>query len=171
MGRKKQSGKNTTGVGPLESRNVVMDNHKRTSIRLEPSMWEALEAIARRENMTINGLCTMIKTRLDEQRRRQGLAPESASEQNKKLKSTFTSAVRVLIASYFVQAATELGHSKARHGLGDPFVGTPFELAPETPEEDPAAGGGGVDGNGPEISGTATRSGIKSRAFDARCEM
>ena len=76
-GRKKQGGKTKAGVGPLESRNVVMENHKRTSIRLEPSMWEALEAIAQRESMTINALCTRIKERLDEQRRRQGLGPES----------------------------------------------------------------------------------------------
>lgn len=171
-GRKKQQGgKNAAGVGPLESRNVVMENHKRTSIRLEPSMWEALEAIAQREGMTINMLCTKIKSRLDEQRRRQGLGPESEAQADKRLKSTFTSAVRVLIASYFVQAATEMGHNSAKHGLGDPFVGTPFDL-PSDPGEDTAGGGGGMTGSGPDLPGSTPRSGVKSRSLgDARLDM
>ncbi len=169
-GRKRQGGKSAAGVGPLESRNVVMENHKRTSIRLEPSMWDALEAIAQREGMTVNTLCTMIKARLDEQRRRQGLAPETDAQEDKRLKSTFTSAVRVLIASYFVQAATEMGHNNAMHGRGDPFVGTPFDLPPD-PGEDPAVGGGGMTGNGPALRGSAARSGIKSQAHGARYDL
>lgn len=164
-GRKRQSRKGAGGVGPLESRNVVMENHKRTSIRLEPSMWDALEAIAQREGMTVNTLCSRIRARLDEQRRRQGGEPESDAQAEKRLKSTFTSAVRVLIASYFVQAATEAGHNSARHGLGDPFIGTPFDLPPDRSEEDPASGGGGVDGSGRELSGTSARPGVKSQAF------
>ncbi|WP_448189228.1 ribbon-helix-helix domain-containing protein [Azospirillum sp. sgz301742] len=170
-GRKKQQGgKNAVGVGPLESRNVVMENHKRTSIRLEPSMWDALEAIAQREGMTINTLCTKIKERLDEQRRRQGLEPESDAQADNRMKSTFTSAVRVLIASYFVQAATEMGHNSAKHGLGDPFVGTPFDL-PGDPGEG-SAGGGGTTGNGPDLPGATRRPALKSRAHsDARYDM
>ena len=164
-GRKKQGARSSGGVGPLESRNVVMDGHKRTSIRLEPSMWQALEAIAQREGMTINVLCTMIKDRLEKQRERAmaepGAKPESAAEK----KSTFTSAVRVLIASYFVRAATEPGHREAGHGQGDPFVGTPFDL-PRAAGGDSGGGGGGVTGDDPELPAARRPTGMKSRAYD-----
>lgn len=88
-GRKKQIVRSSGGVGPLESRNVVMDGHRRTSIRLEPSMWQALEAIAQREGLTINALCTLIKERLDKQRERAaqepGAKPETAAEKKSTL--------------------------------------------------------------------------------------
>lgn len=64
----------------LESRNVTVGN-KRTSMRLEPQMWESLEKIARTEGVTINNLCTQIDLR----RRDVGL----------------TSATRVFIISYY----------------------------------------------------------------------
>lgn len=170
-GRKKQIVQSSGGVGPLESRNVVMDGHKRTSIRLEPSMWVALEAIAGRENLTINALCSLIKERLDKQRalaqKEPGAKPETAAEK----KSTFTSAVRVLIASYFVQAATEPGHREAGHGQGDPFVGTPFDL-PRNASGDTGGGGGGIPGEDPGLPGTTRPTGLKSRAQgDARVEL
>ncbi|MGQ9365618.1 ribbon-helix-helix domain-containing protein [Azospirillum sp. ST 5-10] len=100
----------------------------RTSMRLEPSMWDALEEIARRESYGVNDLCTRIKDRIDEQARQRGLAPEESDV-------TLTSAVRVFIAAYFRRACTEDGHSRARHGEGDPFSGTPFDL--KTPDEEP----------------------------------
>lgn len=170
-GRKKQTVRPTGGVGPLESRNVVMDGHKRTSIRLEPSMWQALEAIARREGLTINALCTLIKERLDKQRERAAQEPGAKPQTAAEKKSTFTSAVRVLIASYFVQAATEPGHQKAGHGLGDPFVGTPFDL-PRDASGDSGGGGGGIPGEDPGLPGATRPTGVKSRAHgDARMEM
>ena len=64
----------------LESRNVTVGN-KRTSMRLEPQMWDSLEKIARNEGVTINSLCTQIDLR----RGSVGL----------------TSATRVFIISYF----------------------------------------------------------------------
>jgi|OM-RGC.v1.027190944 predicted DNA-binding ribbon-helix-helix protein len=64
----------------LESRNVTVGS-RRTSMRLEPQMWDALESIARLEGMTINNLCTQI----DFRRRKTGL----------------TSATRVFIVSYY----------------------------------------------------------------------
>ena len=64
----------------LESRNVTVGN-KRTSMRLEPQMWESLEKIARTEGVTVNSLCTQIDLR----RGSVGL----------------TSATRVFIISYF----------------------------------------------------------------------
>lgn len=169
-GRKKQSVRTPGGVGPLESRNVVMDGHKRTSIRLEPSMWQALEAIAYREGLSINVLCTLIKERLDRQRERALKEPGAKAQSAADKKSTFTSAVRVLIASYFVQAATDVGHQKAGHGLGDPFVGTPFDL-PRDRSGDTGGGSGGISGDEPGLPGTARATGIKSRALsEARME-
>jgi predicted DNA-binding ribbon-helix-helix protein len=64
----------------LESRNVTVGN-KRTSMRLEPQMWESLEKIARTEGVTINSLCTQIDLR------RGGVG--------------LTSATRVFIISYY----------------------------------------------------------------------
>lgn len=64
----------------LESRNVTVGN-KRTSMRLEPQMWDSLEKIAKTEGVTINSLCTQIDLR----RGAVGL----------------TSATRVFIISYF----------------------------------------------------------------------
>ncbi|WP_448202757.1 ribbon-helix-helix domain-containing protein [Azospirillum sp. sgz302134] len=108
------------GVEPLKSMNIMVAGH-RTSMRLEPSMWDALEDIARREGLTVNKLCTQIKERIDEQARRKGVPADG-------VEVTLTSAVRVFIAAYFRRACTEDGHSRAGHGGGDPFVGTPFEL-------------------------------------------
>lgn len=64
----------------LRTRNVTVGN-KRTSMRLEPQMWSALERIAGREGVTINNLCTQI----DRRRNATGL----------------TSATRVFIVNYF----------------------------------------------------------------------
>lgn len=117
----------------------------RTSMRLEPSMWDALEDIGRREGMTVNRLCTQIKERIEEQARRKGIKPEDADV-------TLTSAVRVFIASYYRRACTEDGHQRAGHGGSDPFVGTPFELPPADDAEGAktvAAAGGNFSAPGP----------------------
>ncbi len=66
----------------LESRNVTVGG-RRTSMRLEPQMWDAIETIARLEGMTINRLCAEID------RRRQDIG--------------LTSATRVFIISYYRQ--------------------------------------------------------------------
>ena len=79
----------------LISRNVTV-NGRRTSLRLEPSMWDALAEIARRENMTIHQLCTQVDLRRHE--------------------SSLTAAIRVFTLSYFRAAATEDGHGRAGHG-------------------------------------------------------
>ena len=46
----------------LVSRNVTISGH-RTSIRLEPEMWAALQEIARREDRTLNAICTAVNDR------------------------------------------------------------------------------------------------------------
>jgi predicted DNA-binding ribbon-helix-helix protein len=79
----------------LVSRNVVVSG-RRTSVRLEPPMWDALRAICRREGRTMHEMCTMIDQRRQE--------------------SALTAAIRVFIMAYFRAAATDEGHARAGHG-------------------------------------------------------
>ena len=79
----------------LVNRNVTIRN-RRTSLRLEPLMWEALYEIAGREGLTIHELCSLVQDRRQE--------------------STLTAAIRVFILVYFREAATEEGHELAGHG-------------------------------------------------------
>jgi predicted DNA-binding ribbon-helix-helix protein len=69
---------------------------RRTSVRLEPAMWDALHQLCRREGKTLNALVTEI----DRQR--------SAS--------SLTAAIRVHLLRYFCAAATDEGHRLAGHG-------------------------------------------------------
>ena len=88
----------TTGQGrssTLVNRNVTIRG-RRTSLRLEPTMWDALTEVARRERLTIHELCSEIQSRRRE--------------------STLTAAIRVHILIYFREAATEQGHDTAGHG-------------------------------------------------------
>ncbi|MEZ5669878.1 MAG: ribbon-helix-helix domain-containing protein [Alphaproteobacteria bacterium] len=64
----------------LVSRNIRLDDH-RTSIRLEPEMWDALAEIASLEGETVHGLCS----RVDEMRGELGR----------------TAAIRVFIVTYY----------------------------------------------------------------------
>jgi predicted DNA-binding ribbon-helix-helix protein len=66
----------------LVSRNINVDRH-RTSIRLEPEFWTAFADIAKRENVTMNELCTEID----------GGAGELSR----------SAAIRIFIASYMVR--------------------------------------------------------------------
>jgi len=79
----------------LVSRNVTVAGH-RTSIRLEPAMWEALREICERERQTINAIATEIGRGRSE--------------------SSLTAAIRVHVMGYFRAAATEDGHTLAGHG-------------------------------------------------------
>ena len=72
---------------PLSSlliRNIVVAGH-RTSVRLEPMMWEALREIARREQKTLHQLVTDIDSR--------------------RTASSLTAAIRVHIVDYYRTAA------------------------------------------------------------------
>ena len=107
------------GVVPLEARTVKLFGQT-TQIRLEPSYWEALDEICRREDLTVDELCSDLKDRLDSQSRR-----------SRRVSSvSLSNAVRVFIVGYYRKAATEKGHDRAGHGRGDPFVSTPFDLPP-----------------------------------------
>ncbi len=80
----------------LVNRNVTVEGH-RTSIRLEPAMWEALFMVCKRENKSLNELVTTI-----------------ARSRNQ---STLTAAIRVFLLTYFQAAATDEGHLRAGHGI------------------------------------------------------
>ena len=69
---------------PLVTRNVTVSG-RRTSVRLEPDLWEALREIALRENRTLHDICS------DIDQTRGG--------------TRLTSAMRIYIVNYFRSAA------------------------------------------------------------------
>jgi predicted DNA-binding ribbon-helix-helix protein len=71
-------------VSPLVTRNVTVGG-RRTSVRLEPDLWEALWEIANRENRSLHEICTDIDRTRGETR--------------------LTSAMRIYIVNYFRSAA------------------------------------------------------------------
>lgn len=151
-GRLRKPRAEAKGVEPLQARNLLLHAQRRTSIRLEPSMWDALEDIARRESASVNELCSQIDSRLQEQSRRKGVSPGESDV-------TLTSGVRVFISAYFRAACTEAGHGAAGHGMGDPFVGTPFDLPPSDDGGESSADGGGTpSGSAPPFGGDAKAS-------------
>lgn len=79
----------------LVSRNVTVSG-RRTSIRLEPEMWDGLTEICGREEITPHQLVTLV----DRCRHR----------------SSLTAKLRVFIFAYFRTACTEAGHAEVGHG-------------------------------------------------------
>jgi len=71
-------------VSPLVTRNVNVGG-RRTSVRLEPDLWEALREIASREQRSLHQICT------DIDRTRGG--------------TRLTSAMRIYIVNYYRSAA------------------------------------------------------------------
>jgi predicted DNA-binding ribbon-helix-helix protein len=67
-------------MSSLRTRNVTVDGH-RTSVRLEPALWDAFDEICRRERKSARTICSDIG-----RRQREG---------------GFTSALRVYILDYF----------------------------------------------------------------------
>ena len=88
-------GRRSRGPSSLVQRNVSV-GLRRTTVRLEPAMWDALGEICEREKLSLNDLCGRIAGR------------RSAS--------SLTAAVRVFVMSYFRAAATEDGHIRTGHG-------------------------------------------------------
>jgi predicted DNA-binding ribbon-helix-helix protein len=74
----------------LVIRNVIVDGH-RTSVRLEPVMWEALHEIARRLQVTVHALVTNID--------------------RERTTSTLTAAIRVYIVDFYRAAAFPPGQT------------------------------------------------------------
>ena len=83
------------GSSRLVNRNVTA-LRGRTSMRLEPELWEALEEICRREKLTLGELVKRVE---------QFEHPGGR-----------TSAVRVYVLGYFRDAVNEDGHRLAGHG-------------------------------------------------------
>ncbi len=83
------------GLSSLINRNVVVAG-RRTSVRLEAQMWDALFEIERREGRTVHEICTEVDAKRHE--------------------STLTSGLRVYILGYYREAATPGGHTRAGHG-------------------------------------------------------
>lgn len=79
----------------LVNRNITADRG-RTSMRLEPELWDALHEVCAREQITLGELVRRIERRGHPGGR--------------------TSAVRVHIVEYFRAAATDAGHRAADHG-------------------------------------------------------
>lgn len=91
-----QENKQKETKSSLLSRNITVMG-KRTSVRLEPEMWNALREIAIREDCTIHDICSLIYVR-------------------KGRYSSLTAAIRVFLMLYFRSASTEEGHNRAGHG-------------------------------------------------------
>jgi predicted DNA-binding ribbon-helix-helix protein len=89
------TGGSTVTVSRLINRNVVAERG-RTSMRLEPELWEALLEICGREGQDMSSLVRKVE--------------QSGHAGGR------TSAVRVFVLSYFRTAATEAGHAAAGHG-------------------------------------------------------
>ncbi|QCO05425.1 ribbon-helix-helix domain-containing protein [Azospirillum argentinense] len=84
----------------LVQKNVVV-NGRRTSMRLEPMMWESLGDICSRKGASLNEVVSFVETKvlsLD------GACPNLASS------------VRAFVAEFYRTAATEEGHRLAGHG-------------------------------------------------------
>ncbi len=80
----------------LVSRNITILG-RRTSIRLEPEMWGALNDIAEKEKCTVHDICTLVYVR-------------------KNVRTSLTAAIRVFLMLYYRAATTEEGHDNAGHG-------------------------------------------------------
>lgn len=88
----------TSMKSTLISKNITV-NHHRTSVRLEPAMWNGLTEICRRERVSVHVIC-------------------SAVALQKPRETSLTAAIRVFVMSYFQAAATEEGHNRSGHGQG-----------------------------------------------------
>ncbi len=102
-----------TTQSSLISRNITILG-RRTSIRLEPEMWVALNDIAERESCSVHDICTLVYVRKNEV-------------------TSFTAAIRVFLMLYYRAASTEQGHVNAGHGNFDSMMRRariPAEYAP-----------------------------------------
>ena len=82
--------KRLSASSSLVIHNVVVAGH-RTSVRLEPVMWEALQEIARQQDTNINQLVTEIGRRRNS--------------------SSLTAAIRVYIVDFYRSAAAQAGQA------------------------------------------------------------
>lgn len=95
-GRKSVENEEIVEKSTLISRNLTIMG-RRTSVRLEPEMWDALHDIADREGTSIHSICSLVNLR-------------------KVRESSLTAAIRVFLLLYYRAATTEEGHARVRHG-------------------------------------------------------
>lgn len=89
----------------LVNRNVTVAG-RRTSIRLEPLMWQALEEVARARNQTIHELCSEVDARRGD--------------------SSLTAAIRCALLAHYRDAAAAIGGLERPAGGGtDPRTAAP----------------------------------------------
>src|ERR1700712_5391214 len=94
----------TLTTSRLINRNIVAATG-RSSMRLEPEIWDALFEICRREKLAMGDLVRKV---------------DGGREVGGR-----TSAIRVFAFNYFRQAATNEGHTIAGHGEEAPAVAAP----------------------------------------------
>ena len=82
----------------LVMRNVSVRGH-RTSIRLEPQIWDTLAEICRREYCTAHDVC-------------------SYAAEHRPPHGSLASSLRVFVLDYFRKSSSEDGHRHAGHGQG-----------------------------------------------------
>jgi predicted DNA-binding ribbon-helix-helix protein len=80
----------------LVIRNVKVHGH-RTSVRLEPQMWDSMTEICRREFCTPDDVCSYVAERKSPQ-------------------GSLSSSLRAFMLDYFRNSSTEDGHRNAGHG-------------------------------------------------------
>ena len=91
-----ERGASCPSISGLICKNIRISG-RRTSIRLEPEMWDALELISAREKCAISKICAL-------------------AYENKRPRDSVTAAIRVYILRYYMSASTETGHLEAKHG-------------------------------------------------------
>lgn len=100
---------------PLIRKNIIVNN-RRTSLRIEPNVWDAFHEIGRREHLTVHELAGLIENRLGDYRYYPDSATvseesEAAGRSNDDREArnrgaiTLTAAIRVFIMNYFRQLA------------------------------------------------------------------
>lgn len=116
----------------LVSRNITILG-RRTSVRLEPEMWNALRDIAKREGCSTHDICSLINIR-------------------KNIRTSLTGAIRVFLMLYYRAAATDEGHAKVGHGNFETMKRR-AQLTKELHEYRHSANGGMSDGPQEVFSG------------------
>ncbi len=106
---------------PLKRKNVTVMG-RRTSLRMEPNIWEAFLEIGRLEKLSANEMCTIIFERLEEKRKVRNtngdglepgeiapgaVAPYHHSEDQEAGALTLTAAIRVFIMNYYRRVALD----------------------------------------------------------------
>jgi predicted DNA-binding ribbon-helix-helix protein len=91
-----EANQNAKSTSTLICRNIVVNGH-RTSVRLEPEVWSAIDDVTCREKIDRNHIFTTIASRLAENQ-------------------SLSSAIRAFVITYYRESSTESGHARAGHG-------------------------------------------------------